>query len=242
MRVRPCNTNTYVPFKGQDKDFKVPKYDVSTAEGYKAAWQDYWWKDHAFLRKNFQNAHKISDKMWRTNQPSPEQLAEWKEKGIKTIVNLRGDTDSSFTALEKDACAKLGLNLVFFKVESRGAPDPEIMRGLEKALKEIEYPALMHCKSGADRAGFASVFYLYRIEGLPLEEARQQLNIKYLHVSAGKTGILGHFWDEFDKAQKETGIEFWDWVDNIYDRTKLRAEFKPTKIGNWLVDTFLHRE
>lgn len=220
----------------------MAKFDVSTPEGRKLAWDDYWWKDHAFLRKNFQNAHQISDKMWRTNQPSPEQLEVWRDKGIKTIVNLRGDTDSSFTALEKEACEKLGLNLLFFKVESRGAPDPEIMRPLEASLKSLEYPALMHCKSGADRAGFASVFYLYRIEGIPLIEARKQLALKYLHVSAGKTGILGHFWDEFDKAQKATGIEFWDWVENVYDRTKLRAEFKPTPVGSWLVDRVLGRE
>lgn len=228
---------------GADKEESVlAKFDVSTPEGRKLAWDDYWWKDHAFLRKNFQNAHQISDKMWRTNQPSPEQLEVWRDKGIKTIVNLRGDTDSSFTALEKEACEKLGLNLLFFKVESRGAPDPEIMRPLETALKTLEYPALMHCKSGADRAGFASVFYLYRIEGVPLEEARKQLALKYLHVSAGKTGILGHFWDQYAAAKAQSGIEFWDWVDNVYDRVKLRAEFKPTPVGSWLVDRVLGRE
>ncbi|MEK7660944.1 MAG: sulfur transferase domain-containing protein [Pseudomonadota bacterium] len=224
------------------KENILPKFDVSTPEGHKLAWDDYWWKDHAFLRENFQNAHQISDKMWRTNQPSPQQLEVWRDKGIKTIVNLRGDTDSSFTVLEKEACEKLGLNLLFFKVESRGAPDPEIMRPMEAALKALEYPALLHCKSGADRAGFASVFYLYRIEGVPLAEARKQLALKYLHVSAGKTGILGHFWDRFAEAEADTGIEFWDWVDNVYDRTKLRAEFKPTPVGSWLVDRVLGRE
>lgn len=220
----------------------MTKYEVSTAEGYEHAWNDYWWKDHAFLRENFQNAHKLSENVWRTNQPSPDQLKAWKEKGIKTIINLRGDTDSSFTALEKDACEKLGLNLHFFKVESRGAPDPEIMHAMYDCFQNLEYPVLMHCKSGADRAGFASVFYKFLIEKVPLIEARKQLALKYLHISAGKTGILGYFWDTYAKANEETGIEFWDWVDNVYDRTKLRAEFKPTSVGSWIVDNLLHRE
>lgn len=220
----------------------MAKYDVSTPENYKKAWKDYWWKDHAFLRENFQNAHEIAKGVWRTNQPSPKQLEEWKEKGIKTIINLRGDTDASFTVLEKDACEKLGLKIHFFKVESRGAPDPVIMHDLEKCLKECEYPILMHCKSGADRAGFASMFYKYVVEGVPFEEARKQLNIRYLHIEAGKTGILGYFWDSFYKANKETGISFWDWIDNVYNRDELKASFVPNPWGNWLVDNFLKRE
>ncbi len=220
----------------------MAKYELDTIDGYNAAWKDYWWKDHAFLRKNFDNAHQIGPGVWRSNQPSPDKIAYWKQKGIKTIFNLRGDTDSCFTHLEKHACQKLGIDLRFFKVESRGAPDPKIMHAMYDAFKDAEYPILLHCKSGADRAGFTAVFYKFLIEGVPLEEARQQLNIKYLHISAGKTGILGYFWDQFEKANKETGIEFWDWVDNVYDRDKLKASFKPTKWGNWIVDTFLHRE
>ena len=218
------------------------KYDLTTVDGFNQAWKDYWWKDHAFLRKNFDNAHQISDKVWRSNQPSPDKIAYWKEQGVKTIFNLRGEVDACFTHLEKHACEKLGIELRFFKVESRGAPKPEIMRALYAAFQEVEYPILLHCKSGADRAGFVSVFYKYLIEKVPLEEARKQLGFKYLHISAGKTGILGYFWDSYAKANAETGIEFWDWVDNVYDRDKMKAEFQPTAWGNWLVDTFLHRE
>jgi len=220
----------------------LSKYDLTTVEGKKQAYSDYCWHDHAFLRKNFQNAHEISKGVWRSNQPSPEQLAVWKEKGIKTIINLRGDIDSSFTALEKDACQKLGLKLLFFKVESRGAPNPVIMRDLVKAFETAEYPILLHCKSGADRAGLASSLYKYLIDKVSIQEAKKQLSFKYLHVSAGKTGILGHFWNKFEKAHIESGIEFWDWVDNVYQRDKLFDDFKPTPVGSWITDNLLKRE
>lgn len=221
---------------------KLAIYDTESVEGYKKVWKDYWWNDHAFLRKNFHNAHEIAPGVWRSNQPSPEQLKIWKEKGIKTILNLRGDVNASFTALEKKACHELGLDLHFFKVESRGAPDPIIMRQLETVFREAEYPILMHCKSGADRAGLASSLYKYLIEGSTIEEAKKQLSFKYLHISAGKTGILGHFWRKFEAANKESGIEFWDWVDNQYSREKLWHDFKPTPAGNWIVENLLRRE
>lgn len=224
------------------KGRKLANYDTDTKEGLEAVWKDYWWNDHAFLRKNFHNEHEISPGVWRSNQPSPDQLAVWKDLGIKTVLNLRGDVNASFTALEKKACRDLGLDLRFFKVESRGAPDPVIMRELEKAFQEVEYPILMHCKSGADRAGLAASLFKYLIDGSSIEEAKKQLSFKYLHISAGKTGILGHFWRKFEQAHKETNIEFWDWVENHYDREKLWNDFKPTPAGNWLVENLLHRE
>ena len=220
----------------------LPKYDLTTPERRKAAEDDYWWKDHAFLRARFQNAYQISPRMWRTNQPSQQQLAEWKEKGIKTIVNLRGDTDASFTVLEKEACAQLGLNLVFIHSESRGAPYGDKLLAARELFKTMEYPALMHCKSGADRAGTMAVFYMYAIEGVPLAEARKHLSLKYLHISAAKTGILDFFWSEWAKIEATGRIDFWTWLETEYDRDDLKARFVPQPAFSWIVDNVLKRE
>jgi protein tyrosine/serine phosphatase len=223
--------------------YREKHFDLDTEAGRKAAWRDYWWNDHAFLREHFQNAHQISPRMWRTNQPSPEQLRRWRDDhGVRTVINLRGDTAASFTALEKRACRDLGLDLHFLKIESRGAPDPVLLKEAREIFGSIAYPALMHCKSGADRAGVMSVFYMHLVEGVPLEEARRQLSNKYLHISAGKTGILGFFWDEYARAHAESGIDFWVWLDTAYDREDLRARYKPTPVGDWLVDRVLGRE
>jgi protein tyrosine/serine phosphatase len=169
-------------------------------------------------------------------------LAAWKDFGIKTIINLRGDTDASFTVLEKEACAQLGLDLVFIHSESRGAPYAERLLEAKKVFETITYPALMHCKSGADRAGTMSVFYLYAIEGVPLEVARRQLSLKYLHISAAKTGILDFFWAEWAKIEATGRIDFWTWLTTEYDRDALKARFKPQPALAWIVDRVLQRE
>ncbi|MGZ3377795.1 MAG: protein tyrosine phosphatase, partial [Phenylobacterium sp.] len=90
------------------------RFDMTTPGGRFKTYVDYLWNDHAYLRLGFQNAHWISDELVRTNQPWPHQLAAWKAKGVRTIVNLRGGFDASFHALEKDACARLGLEMVDF--------------------------------------------------------------------------------------------------------------------------------
>lgn len=216
-------------------------FDLSTPEGRRRAWWDFMLRDHAFLRARFQNKRQISERMWVSNQPSPRQLADWAALGIRTVVNLRGDTPTSFTVLEKDACARLGLDLVFLPTESRGAPKVDRLLNARAAFETMAYPALMHCKSGADRAGFMAVFYLHVIEGRPLEQALGQLSLDYLHVKAGKTGILDAFWDQW-AAAKAKGGDFWTWLQTDYDEAALKRDFRPTAAGQFLVDVVLRRE
>jgi protein tyrosine/serine phosphatase len=222
--------------------YKPRQFDLSTPDGWAQARKDYFWNDHAFFRVKFQNAHQISPRMWRSNQPSPEQLEDWHKIGIRTVFNLRGDVPASFTEMERVTCERLGMTCHFLKIESRGAPDPVLLRQAYGLFKSSEYPALLHCKSGADRAGLMSVLYLYMIEGVPLAEARKQLSWNYLHAAVGRTGILDFFWDEFARAHDASGVDFWTWLDRDYDRDDLRACFKPPAAIGWFVDNVLRRE
>jgi len=61
--------------------------------------------------------------MYRANQPSPEHIARYaKELGLKTIINLRGQSPKGYYLLEKEACERHGIQLVDFQVFSREVP------------------------------------------------------------------------------------------------------------------------
>lgn len=218
-------------------------FDLSTPEGRKRARRDYMWNDHAFLRLRFQNAHWISDELVRTNQPSPEQLAGWKAKGIKTIINLRGGFDGSFHVLEKEACERLGLTLVDFTITSREVPSRARVLGARDLFQTIEYPALMHCKSGADRAGIMSVFYMHFRKGKTIREAMDQLHLRYLHVKAGKTGVLDYTFERYLAEGEPAGLSFIEWVESpAYDPDAIKADFRAQWWGNMLTERWLKRE
>ena len=122
--------------------------DLSTEQGRRRARYELTWGDHGFLRVWFQNLHQISDEMWRANQPSPEQIREHaRERGIKTIINLRGESPKGYYLLEKEACEANGIDLVDFQMFSRDTPTPEKVHGARDLFETIKYPALMHCKS-----------------------------------------------------------------------------------------------
>lgn len=221
----------------------LAQFDLSTPEGRKRARRDYMWNDHAFLRLRFQNAHWISDELVRTNQPSPEQLAGWKARGIKTIINLRGGFDGSFYVLEKEACEQLGLKLVDFTITSREVPSRARVLGARDLFQSIEYPALMHCKSGADRAGIMSVFYMHFRKGKPIAEALDQLHLRYLHMKAGKTGVLDYVFERYLAEGEPAGISFVEWVESpAYQPDAMKADFRAKWWGTLFTERLLKRE
>ena len=220
-----------------------PGFDLASPLGRAGAYADYLWNDHAYLRLGFSNAHWVSEELVRANQPWPHQIADWKARGIKTIVNLRGGFDASFHALEKDACERLGLNFVNFTITSREVPSRERVLGAKALFETLEYPALMHCKSGADRAGIMSVLYLHFRKGLPIRQALDQLSFRYLHIRHGKTGVLDYTFARYLTEGEPAGMSFTEWVESpLYDPAAMKAEFRTNMWGNALVDGVLRRE
>jgi protein tyrosine/serine phosphatase len=218
-------------------------FDLSTPGGRRKTYLDYLWNDHAYLRLGFQNAHWISDELVRTNQPWPHQLAAWKDRGVKTIVNLRGGFDASFHALEKDACDRLGLQMVDFTITSREVPSRDRVLGAKRLFETLAYPALMHCKSGADRAGIMSVFYMHFRKGKTIREALDQLNLRYLHVKQGKTGVLDYTFERYLAEGEPAGMTFLEWVQSpMYDPAGMKAQFRSEMWGRLLTEGLLKRE
>lgn len=217
--------------------------DLSTPAGRRRARRELVWGDHGFLRANFRNLHRISDEMYRANQPSPEHIARYtKELGLKTIVNLRGASPKGYYLLEKEACQRNGIDLVDFQVFSREAPSRESILEARDLFGRIAYPALMHCKSGADRAGVMSVLYLHFRRGQPVEQAVEQLSRKYLHIREGKTGVLDFVFETYLAEGQDKGLTFADWVSTDYDAKALKARFLKTWKSKLSLDQLLQRE
>ncbi|WP_207764813.1 fused DSP-PTPase phosphatase/NAD kinase-like protein [Hyphococcus luteus] len=223
--------------------------EFETPKGRKRAFRALMLGDHGFLRTVYDNSHEIAPgKMWRTYQPSPKHLERWAEKGVKTVINLRGPKPTGQLFLEEEACKRLGMRLVNFRVYSREAPSKEILHGARALFDEIEYPAIMHCKSGADRAGLMASLFLFFHEDVPLDEALDQLSFKYGHVKAGKTGVIDAAFDNYMTYAKEKGVSlsdvdgFFDWVNNVYDPAALKASYRSKGWGDFLTEVVLRRE
>lgn len=228
---------------------RLKREDLATKEGRRQAWRELLFLDHGILRKIYDNTHEISPgKMWRTYQPSPADLKKWKARGVKTVINLRGEAPYGYYFLEEEACEEHGITLIPFRVYSREAPSPEILHGARALFERIEYPAVMHCKSGADRAGVMSTLYMFFHEGKPLDEAVEQLSMRYGHFKQGKTGVIDYAFDQYFEYARANGKslasvdDFFEWADGPYDYKKIKQEFLGSWWGNILTEKILRRE
>ena len=198
--------------------------------------------DHGIFRLAYLNKHALARDAWRSAQPAPHHFHRIKRDGVKTIVNLRGERMCGSYWLEEQVCKDLGLELINFQVRSRAAPTVEELRRAKALFQRIEYPMLMHCKSGADRAGLMSVLYRHFREGMPIEKAKDELSLKYGHIRQADTGILDYFFERYVADNEEQPIAFMDWVETRYDSEEVTESFKSNGWANRFVDSVLQRE
>lgn len=199
--------------------------DLDSRPGRRRAWWATHLLDHAFLRKRWHNFHKLDDGVYRSNQPTPKRVRAWKEMGIRTVLSLRGNGTSAVMAFHREACAEAGLSYEWVTLGAKSlAPAEEYLKLLD-LFDRLERPFVMHCKSGADRTGIASAFYLIDQKGVPAREAMAQLGLRYLHRNDTKTGILDHMLRAYATDGEDRGTSLRDWLANEYDRDRLTAEF-----------------
>lgn len=203
---------------------------------------DLYMVDHGAIRLIYANRHAVAPEVWRSSQPSPHEIAAFARRGIRTIVNLRGSRDCGSYRLERAACQRHGIRLVDFPARSRAAPSRAFFHDVKALFETIEYPVLMHCKSGADRVGLMSVLYLLLMENRSAKHALRHLGLRYGHIRQADTGILDAVIETYAARCRQEPIAFLDWVDTEYDPHHVKAKFAARKWGNVLVDGVLRRE
>lgn len=223
----------------------MSRRDLTQPGARRAAWLNSLFIDHALLRLGWRNWGVVeSGRLYRSNHPTPWQLEQAvRRHGIRTVINLRGHREACGSdALGRQAAAALGLEHIDAPLESRGAPHKDRVLRLAGIFARMTEPALIHCKSGADRTGLAAGIWLLA-QGRGVEEALGQLSLRFGHVAAARTGILDAFFHAYAAFTKAQGPKpFLDWVREDYSEDALRATFHSTAWADRLVDGVLRRE
>lgn len=206
------------------------------------AWANMILVDHGIFRVLYLNQHEVTPAFRRAAQPTPVQIRRMAREGVRTIVNLRGGREYGSWPLERQACEAAGILIEDVVLRSRGAPDRDTILALPALFERIAYPALVHCKSGADRAGLMAALFLLIREQRPAAEALRQLHWRYGHFRFAKTGILDAFIETYAREGEARGIGFIDWVRDHYDPDRLERTFRPRAWASLIVDRVLQRE
>lgn len=216
--------------------------DLGSAAGRRNAWADSLFVDHAILRVLWTNFHAVRPGvLYRSNHPTPARLARYARRyGIRTLINLRGQCGNGSDALAREAAERLGIDFVDAPLRSRQAPTRAGVLHLLDVFRTMRAPALVHCKSGADRAGLAAGVFLLD-NGGSAAEAMRQLSWRFGHIPGSPAGIAGAFLRLF-AAQGEGRMPFTEWVRTKYDPAALTDAFAAGRLATLLTDRVLVRE
>ncbi|MHC5118834.1 MAG: dual specificity protein phosphatase family protein [Planctomycetota bacterium] len=139
------------------------------------------------------NLYKVSDTLYRGEQPTAEGFKELEKRGIKTVVNLR--------SLHSDRDELEGTKLGYEHIRMEAwDPEPEAVKAFLKIVTDPEkQPVFVHCMHGADRTGTMVAVYRIVVEGWDKEKAIDEM----------RNGPFGfhEIWTGLPEFLKELDIE-----------------------------------
>lgn len=113
--------------------------------------------------------HQVAPGIFRGGQPRPGGFELLKQRGIKTIVNLRQEHD------ERKQVEALGFHYVYLPMDARDEISPgSIQTFLDTVNDPAHQPVFVHCRRGADRTGFMVGLYRIAKQGWSAEKAYQE--------------------------------------------------------------------
>jgi protein tyrosine/serine phosphatase len=144
----------------------------------------------------------IAGELYRSAQPTAAQLDSYiRHYGIKTVINLRGQSGQHWYRDELAVSQRLGVQHIDFRMSARRELTTEQSERLIALLRDAPKPILIHCQAGADRTGLASVIYLQQIANKDEETAEWQLSLLYGHVGLPFLGVyaMDETWEGLEK-------------------------------------------
>ena len=115
------------------------------------------------------NLHKVSDKLYRSAQPTAEGMTNIVALGIKTVVNLRDNHSDS------DEIGDLPLKARRIEIFTANMKDKYVDEFLSIVDDTNAVPILVHCQHGADRTGTMCAMYRILREGWTADDAIDEM-------------------------------------------------------------------
>ncbi len=148
------------------------------------------------------NFYKVTDSLYRSQQPTAEGMKNLEKMGIKTVINLR------LFHSDEDELEGTNLKGLRIKVEAWDADEDEVIEFLKIVADPKNHPVLVHCKHGADRTGMMCAVYRMVVCGWDAEDAVTEMTrgpFGYHKIWKDIVAYLGRL--NVDQLRKDAGIE-----------------------------------
>lgn len=149
------------------------------------------------------NLHAVTEgTVYRSAQMSDATLARTiEDKGIKSIMNLRGEKpDSRWFQKEMAVARAHGVLHLEHKLSALEEVSPQELEDILRVMDRAPKPLLVHCEGGSDRTGLVAAAWAFSREHKSPEVAHKQLSLRYGHFP--------YLWSNTDAMDRS----FWNYV------------------------------
>ncbi len=115
------------------------------------------------------NLHRLTEQLYRSEQPSALGFKNLEKLGIRTVINLRYFNDDA------DEAEGTSLQLKRVKILTWRAGDDHVIEVMRMLRQKENGPFLIHCQHGADRTGLMSAMYRMLEQNWTAQEALDEL-------------------------------------------------------------------
>ena len=121
---------------------------------------------------SIRNFGKVNEHYYRGSQPFPEEFAQLKKLGIKTVIDLRKDSVPGEPELVRAA------GMQYFNIPlkaNRPATDEQTSYFLSLVNEPSNWPVYVHCKGGRHRTGALTGVYRITHDGWTADQAYSEM-------------------------------------------------------------------
>lgn len=112
----------------------------------------------------------LTEGLYRGGQPTEKGFQFLKEKGVKTVINLRAEDNSEEAIVERLGMKYIRIPLLEIRPWSQ-IPPGAIATYFELVNNRANYPIFFHCRRGADRTGALAALYRIAVQGWDAKKA-----------------------------------------------------------------------
>lgn len=145
--------------------------------------------------------------LYRSAQPGRGELEAFaRQYGLKSVLNLRGAHPGTYWYDQEMAAAHdLGLSHYDYPLSAKRFVTGRQIADILAIIRHAPKPLLIHCQSGADRAGLVAALFRYAVAGDSAAEADRQLSLAYGHFPylTSRSGAMDDSFWAYVAAKRE---------------------------------------
>jgi protein tyrosine/serine phosphatase len=143
---------------------------------------------------DIENFGKVNDHFYRGAQPKGRNFEQLAALGVKTVVDLRQDTESG----ARTDTERAGMRYINLPMKEKSYPTAETaVRFLETVNNKANWPVYVHCAGGRHRTGVMTAVYRMSVDGWDIDKAYKEMKQFDFYTSWGHGCYKDYVYDYY---------------------------------------------